>query len=121
MLIPLLLGAAALYFAMHGTGGGSSTTPNPGNLPWVPPSLPGVLPVKTKERSTTLTPFPVDVYEWAAPMGLAPAGTKFVLAVASDDPTSFVGYVRHPAGSAPQTSVLGKGAGPNTQAILNQI
>ncbi len=73
----------------------------------------GVGSVKTKTRFNGFTSFPVDVFEWG------PNGELTHLIVASDDNTSFVGFV--PASTGKVTNILAKGPGPLTGQILKAV
>lgn len=89
----------------------TTPTPSPSSspgLPWTPPVA--FAPTRVKFRDTSVTPFPIDMYEWPTPP------TKYVLILASDDPTSFVGIT-----TANQHVPIILGPGPLTQAILHQL
>lgn len=74
-------------------------------LPWSPPQ--GSVLVASVKRALRGTNFPVDIYNWKLPKNSRNAfGQRllFVLAVASDDPRSFVAY--HSLLGGPKRTVL---------------
>jgi len=94
------------------TPAGSGVVLPPSGLPWLPPSMLSVPPTLEKIRNADVTPFPVDVWSWR---GITP---PIFLAVASDDPTSFVGYSKASDGTIRS---LAMGTGPLTSEIVRQI
>jgi hypothetical protein len=70
-----------------------------------------MFPVLVAARNTGTTSFPVDMWRWDF------ANDSVYLAVASDDPTSFVGYIKSPQGP----HVMAQGLGPLTSQIEAQI
>lgn len=83
--------------------------------PWLPSWVPSS-PSLIKSRDTSVTTFPIDVYSWPA-MPVAPGvpSDATTLAVASDDPTSFVAY------DAVTKTVYAQGPGKLTAQIVAQI
>jgi hypothetical protein len=112
----LALGALVLAGGIayaHAHGAPPAPPPRQGKaLPWTPPgAAAGMFPVLVAARNTGSTSFPVDLWRWDF------ANDSIYLAVASDDPTSFVGYIKSPQG--PQ--VMAQGVGPLTSQIEAQL
>ena len=107
ILVGILLAGTVALFAKSA---GAAPAASPG-LSW-DPGL-GIPRVKLKSRYTEFTAFPVDVYGWG------PDGMGAVLVVASDDPSSFVGYTPRPGGGV--TAVLVRGPGAKTAQILAKL
>lgn len=110
MLFYIIAAIGLLYVVSKERSVLASPTPSPssGGLPWMPPVA--FAPTRVKFRDTSVTPFPIDMYEWPTPP------TKYVLVVASDDPTSFVAIT-----TANQNVPIILGPGPLTQDILHQL
>lgn len=88
-------------------------------LPWGPPIAGLASPKKTRSRDVSVTPFPVDVWAWVVPAkSSATPAMSYVLAVASDDPSSFIAYIVQ---SGKSKTVIAKGPGPLTPQILAQV
>lgn len=97
--------------------GGPKTSAQHGQarLPWWPPIA--TAPVKSKTRNTGVTRFPVDVYNWPVPS----LNQVYVLAVASNDPTSFVAYSIVLTAGNKKKVLVARGPGPLTSQIAAQI
>lgn len=106
----LVLVGGIAYAHAHGA---PAAPPRQGKtLPWTPPGAAGgMFPVLVAARNTGSTSFPVDLWRWDS------ANDSIYLAVASDDPTSFVGYVKSPQGM----QVMAQGVGPLTSQIEAQL
>lgn len=112
-----LLAALGFFVVKTAKKPAELSSPATSALPWSPPV--SVLPVKTKSGSTDLTPFPLDVWVWTVPVGTTGESNQYVLAVATDDPTSFVGY--SVSGPNKQKILGAKGPGPLSSQIQAQM
>lgn len=111
-LIAFAAALGLLAVAMHEAKPAPSPPRQGKALPWTPPgAAAGMFPVLVAARNTGSTSFPVDLWRWDF------ANDSVYLAVASDDPTSFVGYIKSPQG--PQ--VMAQGVGPLTSQIEAQL
>lgn len=86
-------------------------------LPWSPPV--SIKPFMTKKRDTSVTKFPVDVWIWNVVNNALTQVNTYVLAVASDDSSSWVAYMV--SGPTKQKILAAKGTGPLTAQIQAQV